>query len=290
MREEQNGASKNKWSRIFKKKWFFPAMYLVIATLLLTVVVWYQSLDNQILDVQDEKETTEDYIPNPHDEDAESVLEQQEVIKMPVTDQDQAEIVTKFYDYNADQEDKENALILFNNRFYQSTGIDIASVEGEEFDVQASLSGTVTEVKEDPILGNVVIMSHENEVMTYYSSLGEVSVKAGSKIKQGETIGTAGKNLFGKDNGTHVHFEIRKDSKEINPESYFNQPVSKLDQAELENDEENLVDEDETEPESELNPESDPESKPESDPEEETEQDIDIDIDNDDAAEEIENS
>src|SRR5690625_1450663 len=123
-------------------------------------------------------------------------------------------------------------MIRFNNMFYQSTGIDIASADGETFDVKASLSGTVTEVKEDPILGNVVSMTHENGVETYYASLGDIEVKAGSKVKQGETIGTAGKNLFGKDNGTHVHFEIRKNDKEVNPEMFFNQPVSKLDELE----------------------------------------------------------
>src|SRR5699024_1356659 len=130
--------------------------------------------------------------------------------------------------YNADQEDQENGLILYNNRYYQSTGIDIASEEGEPFEVIASLSGTVTEVKEDPLLGHVVILSHDNEVMTYYASLGEVQVKTGAKVKQGDTLGIAGKNIFGKENGTHVHFELRKDEQTINPEAYFNQPVSKL--------------------------------------------------------------
>lgn len=242
MKDERNSASKNNWRRIFKKKWFFPAVYLGVAALLLTIVVWYQSVDNQIKEVQDDPGVSDDYIPNLHDEDAESVLDQQEIIKMPIADDDQAEIVTKFYDYDADQEDQENALVRFNNMFYQSTGIDIASADGETFDVKASLSGTVTEVKEDPILGNVVSMTHENGVETYYASLGEVDVKAGSNVKQGETIGTAGKNLFGKDNGTHVHFEIRKNDKEVNPEVFFDQPMSKLDEIEDET-EVNLPDE-----------------------------------------------
>src|SRR6478609_4826534 len=116
MNEENKGASKNKWSRIFRKKWFFPAVYLTIAAILLTVVVWYQNLDNQIPDAQKGQENSEDYVPNLHDEEAESVLEQQEVINRPIADQEQAEIVTKFYDSNADQEDKENALVLYNNR------------------------------------------------------------------------------------------------------------------------------------------------------------------------------
>ncbi|MFC4024987.1 peptidoglycan DD-metalloendopeptidase family protein [Oceanobacillus longus] len=228
MNEEFNGGPKNKWSRIYRKKWFFPAVYLTIAALLLSVVVWYQNMDNQIPDATDDQELTDNYSPVLDEQEAEPVIDQQELIQMPVANMDQAEIVTKFFDYNAEQADRENALIEYNNRFYQSTGVDIASANAETFDVIAAISGTVEEVKEDPLLGNVVVLTHEDGVKTYYASLDEVTVTAGSKLTQGDTVGTAGKNLFGKDNGTHVHFEIRKDGKEINPESYFNQPVSSL--------------------------------------------------------------
>jgi stage II sporulation protein Q len=230
MKEENNGASKNKWRRIFRKKWFFPALYLTIAAVLLTAVIWYQNLDNQIPQVsEDEQEVeTDDYTPTPSDEEAQPVVDQQEIIQMPVSDQEQAEIVTKFYDYNADQEDQESALVLYNNRYYQSTGVGIAVPEGEAFDVIAALSGTVTEVKEDPLLGNVVMISHDDEVMTYYAALEDVQVSAGDSINQGEQIGTAGNNLFGKDDGTHVYFELRKDGQEVNPEEYFGQPASSL--------------------------------------------------------------
>src|SRR5699024_4201602 len=145
----------------------------------------------------------------------ERLRSQKEIIKMPVVNQELAEIVTKFYDYNASQEDRVKGLTRYNNSHYQSKGIDITHVEEKEFDVKAALSGTVEEVKTDPLLGNVVTLKHQNDVVTYYASLGKVSVDAGDKVKQGETIGTAGKNLFGKDNGTHVHFQIRKENQEV---------------------------------------------------------------------------
>ncbi|WP_284138963.1 M23 family metallopeptidase [Virgibacillus sp. LDC-1] len=233
--KEENNTPKNKWRQLFRKKWFFPAVYLVIAALLLSVVIWYQNLDNQIPEAGDDKDISDNYTPSPYDEDAEAVLDQQEVIKMPVTKETEAEIVTKFFDYSADQEDQVNALILHNSRYYQSTGVDLAAANGDPFDVTASLSGTVMEVKEDPLLGNVVVLEHGSEVMTYYASLDGVKVKAGQKVKQGDLLGVAGKNIFGKDNGNHVHFELRKAGKVVNPETYFNQPVSKLDSAEAEN-------------------------------------------------------
>src|SRR5690625_918457 len=238
MKEENRGTPKNKWSRMFRKKWFFPAMYLIIATLLLTVVVWYQSVDNAKTDTVEDSNVTDNYDPSPYEEDAEAVLEQQEDIQMPVADQEQAEIVTKFYDYNAEQEDQEDGLVLYNNRYYQSEGIDIASADGEAFDVTASLSGTVTEVKEDPLQGHIVVLSHANDVTTYYASLGEVNVDVDSKVTQGDVIGTAGKSLFGKDNGTHLHFQLRKDGNGLGPETYFGQPLSKLDELDSEAEEE----------------------------------------------------
>ncbi|WP_042143819.1 M23 family metallopeptidase [Paucisalibacillus sp. EB02] len=232
--KEENKTPKKGGQSIFRKKWFFPAVYLTIAALLLAVVVWYQNIDNQLPEAGDDQELGDNYTPNPHDEDAAPVMDSQEVIKMPVADQEQAEIVTKFFDYDASQEDRESALILHNNRYYQSTGVDIVYPNGEAFDVLAALSGTVSEVKEDPLLGNVVVLSHDNGVTTYYASLGEVGVQPQDEVKQGDVIGTAGENIFGQDNGVHVHFEIRKDAKVFNPEEFFNQPVSKLESTESE--------------------------------------------------------
>src|SRR5690625_660765 len=226
--KEENKAS-NMWSRLFRKKWFFPALYLGIAALLLSVVVWYQNVGNQVPEAEDNQETPGDFASNQYDEDSEAVMEQQEIIKMPVKEEEQAEIVTKFYDYNADEEEQENALILYNNRYHQSTGIDFASKDGESFEVTASLSGTVKEVKEDPLLGHVAILDQENDVTTYYASLADVQVKAGADVKHEDLLGAAGKNIFGKDNCPHVHIESRKEGQEVNPEDYFNQPLTQLD-------------------------------------------------------------
>jgi len=228
MREENNNTPKNKWSQMFKKKWFFPAMYLAVAALLLTAVVWYQNVDNQLPGAQDSKDAS----TNPLDEDAVPVMDQQEEIRMPVADEAQAEIVTKFYSYDADEKTQQDGIILFQNRYYQSTGTGISMPDGESFDVVASLSGKVSEVKENPLLGNVVVMDHGNDITTYYASLGEVKVKEGDKLSQGELIGESGKNLFMKDNGNHVHFELRKDKQQVNPEDFFNKSLSTLNEFE----------------------------------------------------------
>ncbi|MRG86175.1 M23 family metallopeptidase [Salinibacillus xinjiangensis] len=231
MKEEKNST----WSRLIRKKWFYPAVYLTFAALILTGVIWYQ---NTAIDLPDESADQSDQLdsegtvtdPLGQGPDGESVpvVDQDELLKMPVASADDTEIVTKFYDYNASEEEQEQALILYNNKYYQSKGIDIASANDEPFDVTAALTGSVTEVKEDPLLGMVVELTHDNGVTTHYASLEEVAVESGQEVSQGDVLGTAGKNLYGQANGTHVHFEVRKDENPINPEDFFNKPISDI--------------------------------------------------------------
>ncbi|KGX93899.1 stage II sporulation protein [Pontibacillus halophilus JSM 076056 = DSM 19796] len=225
MREEEKNLSKNSWKRVFRKKWFFPSVYLIAAALLLTAVVWYQNSQNE--DEAKQNETTDSLLDSMYDEEAAPVMDQQENIHMPVAG-DEATIVTKFYDFEASAEEQEQALVLYNNRYYQSKGVDIARQDGEEFDVTASLSGTVTEVLEDSLLGQVVEVTHQDGVTTKYMSLSKVAVEVGAQIKQDDVIGTAGRNLFGQANGVHVHFELRKDDQPVDPETFFNQPFDAL--------------------------------------------------------------
>ena len=78
----------------------------------------------------------------------------------------------------------------------------------ETFEVVAVLNGTVVNVKQDEILGNVVEIKHENNYITTYQSLSEVSVKKDDIITQGQIIGKSGTNKLDKDMGNHLHFEV----------------------------------------------------------------------------------
>ncbi|PAD22578.1 peptidoglycan DD-metalloendopeptidase family protein [Terribacillus saccharophilus] len=231
--KEKNSVSKSKWKRLFRKKWFFPALYLGISALLLTAVLWYQSGTNDPEQAEDDKGIF-DSLNFDGNEEATPVAEQDEVVKAPVAEDAEATVVTKFYDHKADSEAQENALVLYDNKYYQSTGVDYAAADGEAFDVLAALSGTVTEVKEDALHGNVVQIEHKNGVATYYASLEDVKVEAGQEVKQGDVLATAGQSLFAKDKATHLHFEVLNGDTPVNPESFFNQPVSKLQEAKTE--------------------------------------------------------
>ncbi|WP_017471024.1 M23 family metallopeptidase [Amphibacillus jilinensis] len=231
MKEEKRGLSYH-WKRIIKKKGFFPALYLVVAALLLTGVLWYQNMDrisepdlNLDHNLQDELRGD-----NQHrlDEASDPVTSPVENVSLPVLSESETQIVTKFYDHEVEQEDQEQALVFYNNKYYQSQGIDIAASTSDPLPVVAALSGEVVEVKEDPLLGFVVQIEHDHDVSTYYSSLTDVEVKIGDKVEQGDVLAHAGTSLFGQDKGTHVHFELRKEGQTVNPETFLEQPVTDI--------------------------------------------------------------
>lgn len=137
----------------------------------------------------------------------------------------------KVFETDATKEEKEAALVNYNNTYSMSKGIDLAEKDGKTFDVSASLSGTVIKAAKDPVLGYVVEVEHEDGLSTVYQSLSEVSVKQGDKIEQNQVIGKAGKNLYNEEGGNHVHFEIRKDGVALNPLNFMDKPVSSIEKA-----------------------------------------------------------
>ncbi|MEK5271490.1 M23 family metallopeptidase [Aeribacillus sp. FSL K6-8394] len=227
MREEEKKRTSqgSKFQQFFRKKWVFPAIYLVSAAVILTAVLWYQAIrNNDANDLSTDDGTDVSY----NEEQSVEVNQSVENFKMPAIDPDAVKVVTNFYDFNASEKEQETALVFHNNTYHPNQGIDIASNDGKAFEVTASLSGTVAKAEKDSLLGYVVEIEHENGVKTIYQSLADTKVQTGDKVKQGEIIGQAGKNQFNKDAGVHVHFEIRKDGKAYNPLNYMDEPLTSL--------------------------------------------------------------
>ncbi|MRX74383.1 peptidoglycan DD-metalloendopeptidase family protein [Bacillus lacus] len=224
MREEEKKriSPNSKLQQFFRKRWVFPAVYLVSAAVILTAVLWYQSVGNNVTEDLAKKGDTAGQKDNPAVEVGKAV----ENFAMPALDAEAVTVVKKFYEFDASAEDQEAALVSYNNTFRQNQGIDISKKDGKDFDVVASLSGTVVKAQKDPILGNVVEIEHEAGLVTVYQSLADVKVQAGDKVEQKQIIGKAGKNLYNEEDGIHVHFEVRVDGKAVNPGKLLDKPVS----------------------------------------------------------------
>jgi stage II sporulation protein Q len=233
MREEENKRSSQGSSvkRFFKKRWVFPAIYIASAAIILTGVLWYQSSDNATDKYS--YDSTENPVSNSDKTPAVEVNKVMENFKMPVENADEAVIKMGFYDSKASDEDQEAALVFYNNTYHQNTGVDIALENGESFEVVAALSGEVTRVDEDAVLGNVIEIEHDKGIVTQYQSVKDVKVKVGDQVKQGQALAMAGQSLFNEEAGTHVHFEIRKEGVAVNPSNYFNKSLSVLQQEKL---------------------------------------------------------
>lgn len=95
-------------------------------------------------------------------------------------------------------------------------GIDIACGYGTK--VFAAASGTVTNAGYCRGYGNEVIIDHHNGLKTLYGHNSKICVRFGQAVKKGELISLSGST--GSSTGPHLHFEIRKNQKPIDPKEY----------------------------------------------------------------------
>ncbi len=96
-------------------------------------------------------------------------------------------------------------------------GVDIATYFGNP--VMATADGVVIQTIRDKIGGNTIKITHFGGYTTVYCHLSKFLVRPGQKVKRGETIGLVGKT--GKALGPHVHYEIRRNGKSLNPYYYI---------------------------------------------------------------------
>ncbi len=216
MREENKQKPTPQKSNVTKQRWFWPVIYASFSILLVAGVWGYSALTNS------PKETGTSNLTASNNTDSATVETNAtaESMKYPFKEAllKDAKVLQDYYDVEASEEAREGALLVFNQTFTTSDGISIA-VKGESFDVLAALSGTVEEVKNDPFIGNEITISHPNGMTTKYSSVGEIDVKKGDKVDQGQKLGKAISNEFNPTAGTHLYFEVMQEGKHINPKS-----------------------------------------------------------------------
>lgn len=229
MREEEKNKSSQQSSikRFFKKRWVFPAIYISSAAIILTGALWYQSSSNSDSSNYDYK-ASDISGKKINETPAVEVNRVMENFVMPVTNPDTAVIQKPFYKYDGKKEEQVAALVEYNNSYQPNTGIDITMKDGKTFEVVAALSGTVTDVKEDSLLGNVIEIEHDKGIVTQYQSVKDISVKVGDEVEQGQALAMAGESIYNEKAGVHLHFEIRKENIPVNPSDYFNKPLSAL--------------------------------------------------------------
>lgn len=210
------------WKRLLSKKWVFPAVYMAAAALILTLVWVYQGSGGKVEDAAGKQSVTETVL-NPG-QDAVPVAATVETMQWPVKERGEVEQIMSFYEEKAADTIKQAALVEYGDTFTPHLGLDLARQDDKDFEVLAALSGKVSLVEKNPLVGYQVEITHPNGLVTVYQSLASVSVQKGADVKKGDVIAKAGRNELEKDHGTHLHFEVRQGANgaSVNPEQFLN--------------------------------------------------------------------
>ena len=196
--------------RLKLKAYVIPSLLLVLAVLLLL---------NSISKTPIEENYT--YVSNSILEEAIPVMNEKIMIINPYLDQG-VTIGKEYYDYKGESSHQEKSIVYYDGTYMQNSGVDFIS--NNVFEVVSILPGTVTDVKEDELLGKIVEVKHDKYV-ALYQSLSEVSVKKGDIIFQGQPIGKSGTNELDKSIGNHLHFELSYDGNIVNPLDHLNKEL-----------------------------------------------------------------
>lgn len=204
------------------KPFVMPMVYALAFTALVLSLSALDSIQNKKVSKADDNYT---YVNNSIiSSNVPVVKEETTEVTIKPFKSDNVEIAKKFYDTNASDEEKQNALIYYNDTYMQNSGILYKS--NESFDIVNILDGTVVDVKKDEVLGNVVEVKHSNNLISTYEGLSTVNVKKDQLLKQGDIIGKSGKLELGESLENSLLFELIKDGKYVNPLNYLDKKIS----------------------------------------------------------------
>lgn len=208
------------------KKEVVYGIYAGIILILLSII-YYVDLSNKSLNKTKEK-TDYTYVSKLFNTGVKSVVSTPRtiVVTRPYNNEN-IKVIKNFYDYKGEEKTQENSIINYETTYMQNNGVVYGGIN-ETFDVLTILDGKVTSIKDDKLLGKVVTIEHENNIISTYQSLKEVTVKEGDQIAQGTVIGTAGESNLEKDLGNHLLLEITIDGKYVNPENCFDKQITEL--------------------------------------------------------------
>lgn len=105
-------------------------------------------------------------------------------------------------------------------------GMDIAAPKGTS--ILSVSGGIVSKVNNQFVqgkgYGRFVIVDHQNGFSSLYSQMDSYLVKEGQKVLKGDLLGTIGTS--GITTGPHLHFELKKDGKLVDPADFFQKDLS----------------------------------------------------------------
>ena len=200
------------------KRYVIPCLYVVLFATVMTGAF----LITKAMKKSEPATPDYNYVSNIVTSDVVPTISEAKKLIKPYTDE-KVTVGKSFYDYKAEASNQEKSITYYDGSYIQNSGIDY--VLDQTFDVVAVLDGTVTNVKQDDILGTIVEIKHDNNYVTTYQSLSDVTVKKDDIVTQGQVIGKSGTNKLDKDRGNHLHFELYTNGQVVDPNLYIGKEI-----------------------------------------------------------------
>ncbi len=200
------------------KRYVIPCLYVVLFATVMTGAF----LITKAMKKSEPATPDYNYVSNIVTSDVVPTISEAKKLIKPYTDE-KVTVGKSFYDYKAEASNQEKSITYYDGSYIQNSGIDY--VLDQTFDVVAVLDGTVTNVKQDDILGTIVEIKHDNNYVTTYQSLSDVTVKKDDIVTQGQVIGKSGTNKLDKDMGNHLHFELYTNGQVVDPNLYIDKEI-----------------------------------------------------------------
>ena len=180
----------------------------------------YETLDNNFT----EAKTNDDFKKSQMNTPKEKTDKIDDVTSIEEENDENSEFVKPVQDGQILQKFSDNELVKWPSLGSYKThdGIDIAAKKNKP--VKACADGIISNIKnEDGTWGIAITIKHKNGLKSIYKGLSEnLQVKLDQQVKAGDIIGTIGANNKIESNlKEHLHFEMQKNGKWVDPQSYI---------------------------------------------------------------------
>lgn len=205
------------------KKMIIPSVYLVaVLSVVGCIMLTISGINKYLSDTKDFTYSVngiidDNLVPVQGEENNDKDNTQNSIIRPYKSDS--VTIGRYFYDFEAEAKNQENAIIFYEDTYMQNSGVDYVSETA--FDIVSVLNGKVLSVDTDDVLGNIVKVEHEKEIVTVYQGIDKVNVKPGDNITQGQLIGSSGTSSINSKYTTSLHFEVYYKGSLIDPENFY---------------------------------------------------------------------
>lgn len=193
------------------KPFVFPVLYVfLIFTLVIGLYFTSSALKS---DVNDSLEDV-NYVSNVILNDVIPVANTESVFSNPYNIES-VKIARYYYNVEDDVDRQKESIVYYDNTYMPNTGIDYTNEDS--FEVISIMDGTIIEIKEDEMLGKIVEIRHDNNIISSYAGLSEISVQKGEQVAIGTKIGMSGTSKINENLGNHVHLEIYQNGINVDP-------------------------------------------------------------------------